>query len=37
MKEACKMACLDDYIESLPNKYDTVLGQGGITLSGGQK
>ncbi len=37
MKEACKMACLDDYIESLPNKYDTVLGEGGITLSGGQK
>ena len=37
MKEACKMACLDDYIESLPNKYDTVVGEGGITLSGGQK
>ncbi len=37
MKNACKMACLDDYIESLPNKYDTVVGEGGITLSGGQK
>ena len=37
MKQACKMACLDDYIESLPNKYDTIVGEGGITLSGGQK
>ena len=37
MKDACKMACLDDYIESLPNKYDTIVGEGGITLSGGQK
>ena len=37
MKKACKMACLDDYIESLPNKYDSVVGEGGITLSGGQK
>ena len=37
MKEACKMACLDDYIESLPDKYNTIVGEGGITLSGGQK
>ena len=37
MKAACKMACLDDFIESLPNKYDTIVGEGGITLSGGQK
>ncbi|MBE6161832.1 MAG: ABC transporter ATP-binding protein [Firmicutes bacterium] len=37
IKEACKLACLDDYIESLPNKYDTVVGEGGVTLSGGQK
>ena len=37
MKQACKMACLDDYIESLPNKYDTIVGEGGVTLSGGQK
>ncbi len=37
MEEACRMACLDDYIESLPLKYDTIVGEGGVTLSGGQK
>ena len=37
MIQACKMACLDDYIESLPDKYDTLVGEGGINLSGGQK
>ena len=37
MKEALKMACLDDYVESLPNKYDTIVGENGITLSGGEK
>ncbi len=37
MREALKLACLDDYVLTLPKKYDTVLGEGGITLSGGQK
>ena len=37
MTNACKMACLDDFINTLPDKYDTVVGEGGITLSGGQK
>ena len=32
-----KMAYLDDYINSLPNKYNTLLGEGGVNLSGGQK
>lgn len=31
------MACLDDYIETLPDKYDTVVWEGGVMLSGGQK
>lgn len=37
MIEACKVACLDEFIESLPNKYDTVVGEAGVILSGGQK
>ena len=34
---ACKLACLDDYIEKLPDKYDTIIGEGGVNLSGGQR
>ena len=37
MINACKLACLDDFIESLPEKYDTIVGEGGVTLSGGQR
>lgn len=37
MIDACKIACLDDFIETLPDKYDTILGEGGVVLSGGQK
>ena len=37
IKEACRLACLDEYIECLPDKYDTVVGEGGVTLSGGQR
>lgn len=37
MVKACKIACLDEFIESLPNKYDTVVGENGVILSGGQK
>lgn len=37
IKEACKMARIHDYIMTLPDKYDTVLGENGIILSGGQK
>lgn len=37
MKEACRLACLDEFIENLENKYDTVIGEGGVNLSGGQK
>lgn len=37
IREACKLACIDDYIMSLPNKYETLVGENGIILSGGQK
>ena len=37
MKRVCKLAMIDDFIEELPNKYDTVIEQGGTNLSGGQK
>ncbi len=37
MKKACKIACLDDFINELPNGYDTIIGEGGVNLSGGQK
>ena len=34
---ACKFAAAQDFIEKLPNKYETVIGENGIKLSGGQK
>lgn len=37
MIKACKMACLHNFIDSLPDKYDTIVGEGGINLSGGQR
>lgn len=37
IEEACNLACLNKFIESLPDKYDTVVGEGGVTLSGGQR
>jgi ATP-binding cassette subfamily B protein len=34
---AAKFAHIDDFIDSLPEKYDSFVGERGITLSGGQK
>lgn len=34
---ACKLACADEFIEKMPNKYNTHIEQGGSNVSGGQK
>ena len=36
-KRVCKMACADDFIERMPDKYETYIEQGGTNVSGGQK
>ena len=35
--EACKMVCADEFIDALPDGYDTYIEQGGANVSGGQK
>lgn len=37
IKEKCKLCALDDYINSLPKKYNTLVGENGVILSGGLK
>lgn len=37
MVEAAKKACCHEFISALPDGYDTVIGEGGGTLSGGEK
>lgn len=36
-REACEQACADEFIERLPDKYNTWIEQGGSNVSGGQK
>ena len=37
IKRVCAEACADEFIETLPEKYDTYIEQGGTNVSGGQK
>jgi ABC-type multidrug transport system fused ATPase/permease subunit len=37
MIDACKTACIHDFIVSLKDGYDTIVGEGGVMLSGGEK
>lgn len=36
-KRVCHLACADEFIEKLPNGYETYIEQGGTNVSGGQK
>ena len=36
-REACHLACADEFIERFPEKYDTRIERGGTNVSGGQK
>ncbi len=35
--EACRLACADEFIEKMPEKYNTYIEQGGTNVSGGQR
>lgn len=37
IRQAAKIACVDDTIMSFPDGYDTLVGERGVTLSGGQR
>lgn len=37
VKEVCRIACVDEFVERLSDGYETEMGQGGVNVSGGQK
>jgi ATP-binding cassette, subfamily B, multidrug efflux pump len=37
IKQACDIACASEFVEKMPEKYDTHIEQGGSNVSGGQK
>jgi ABC-type multidrug transport system fused ATPase/permease subunit len=37
VSQACQIACVDEFAERFPERYDTVVGERGVKLSGGQR